>query len=70
MYYAIPRRNSVGVRPVVLRNAAENELVSAKPTASATSVTERVVIPTHFADSERHCSAAASQDGDETDEKK
>src|SRR5262245_23154051 len=26
-------------------------------------------IPTHFADSERHCSAAANQDGDETDEK-
>src|SRR6478752_2731596 len=39
--YSRPWRYALGESPVVLRNAAENELVSANPTASAIPVIDR-----------------------------
>ena len=39
IFHMITRRNSDGVKPVARRNAAEKELGSVNPTASATLVT-------------------------------
>jgi len=51
-FHARFRRYAVGVRPVALRNAAENELVSLKPTVNPISVTEDAA----FANSTLACS--------------